>query len=115
MFDRFRRIFGTTERRSTSQFGSLQDPLTAMLFGGYGPTASGISVTPATALRCTIVFACVKVIAETVCELPLKLYRKRPDGGRDLADEHPLFALLTDAPNAWTPASEFKLAMTTSW
>jgi HK97 family phage portal protein len=115
MFGSFKRLFRGTERRSTSQFGTLQDPLTALLLGGYAPTGSGISVTPGTALRCSIVFACVKVIAETICELPLKLYRKRADGGRDLADDHPLFPLLTDAPNEWTPASEFKLGMTASW
>jgi HK97 family phage portal protein len=115
MFDRFKWIFGATERRSTSQFGSLQDPLTALLLGGHGPTMSGINISPQTALRCSVVFACVKILSETIAELPLKLYRKRPDGGRDLAEDHPLYWLLTDAPNAWTPISEFKLSMTATW
>ena len=51
---------------------------------------SGINISPQTALRCSVVFGCVKVLSETVAELPLKLYRKRPDGGRDLAEDHPL-------------------------
>lgn len=99
------------EQRSTSKFGSLEE----MLLGVFGQTVSKIDVNPQTALSCTIVFACRKVIAETLSELPLKLYRKRADGGRDLADDHPLSALLTDAPNDWTPSSEFKLAMTARW
>ena len=60
---------------------------------------SGINISPQTALRCSVVFGCVKVLSETVGELPLKLYRKRPDGGRDIADDHPLHWLLADAPN----------------
>ena len=76
---------------------------------------SGINISPQTALRCSVVFGCVKVLSETVAELPLKLYRKRPDGGRDIADDHPLHWLLADAPNEWTPASEFKLSMTARW
>ena len=98
MFDRLKSLlFGGTERRSTSQFGSLQDPLTALMLGGHGPTMSGISISPQTALRCSVVFASVKALAETVAELPLKLYRKRLDGGRDPAEDHPLYWLLTDA------------------
>src|ERR1051326_1643305 len=112
---RFRSLFRDTERRSTAQFGSLQNPLTAMLLGAFQQTRSGIVVNPTTALRCSVVYACVKVIAETVAELPLKLYRKRDDGGRDPAEDHPLYWLLADAPNEWTPVSEFKLAMTARW
>lgn len=111
----FRNPFRGAERRSSASFGSLQDPLTAMLFGAFRQTASGIAVNPATALRCSVVYSCVKVIAETVAELPLKLYRKRDDGGRDPAEDHPLYWQLTDAPNEWTPISEFKLAMTAKW
>src|SRR3954447_13092765 len=99
MLGAIKRLFRGMERRSTSQFGTLQDPLTALLLGGHGPTMSGISISPQTALRCSVVFACVKVLSETIAELPLKLYRKRSDGGRDLADDHPLHWLLTDAPN----------------
>ena len=94
LFSAIRSLFRGTEQRSTSQFGSLQDPLTALLLGGHGPTMSGINISPQTALRCSVVFGCVKVLSETVAELPLKLYRKRPDGGRDLADDHPLHWLL---------------------
>src|SRR5436190_14421070 len=111
----FRNPFRGAERRSSASFGSLQNPLTAMLLGAFRQTASGIAVNPTTALRCSTVYACIKVIAETVAELPLKLYRKRDDGGRDPAEDHPLYWLLTDAPNDWTPVSEFKLAMTARW
>jgi phage portal protein BeeE len=78
MFDCLKSLFGGMERRSTSsQFRSLQGPLTALLLGGQGPTMSGINISPQTALRCSVVFGCVKVLSETVGELPLKLYRKQ--------------------------------------
>jgi hypothetical protein len=107
LFSALRSLFRGTEHRSTSQSGSLQDPLTALLLCGHGPTMSGINISPQTALRCSVVFGCVKVLSETV--------GKRPDGGRDVADDHPLHWLLADAPNEWTPASEFKLSMTARW
>jgi hypothetical protein len=81
LFSALRSLFRGTEHRSTSQFGSLQDPLTALLLGGHGPTMSGINISSQTALRCSVVFGSVKVLSETVGELPLKLYRKRPIAG----------------------------------
>lgn len=83
-----------------------RDPVIAEWFGGRG-TASGQSVTPATALQVTAVFACVRVLAESVASLPLILYERRKDGGKDRATSNPLFRLLHDQPNRWQTSFEF--------
>ncbi|MBI0435419.1 phage portal protein [Roseomonas sp. KE0001] len=104
-------LFSAPESRAAS--GTLRDPWTAILLGGAGPTAAGISVSAETAMRCTAVYGAVKVLAETVSQLPLHLYRRAADGGRERADDHPLESLLSDVANPWTPASEFRLVLQT--
>lgn len=74
---------------------------------GAGPTAAGVSVTPETALRSTTVLACCKVIAESVAQLPVHLYRRDGDA-RERVTDHPLSAVLGDAANEWTTASDFR-------
>lgn len=92
----------------------LTDPALIEILGGSGPTASGVSVTTANAMRCPAVFGAVRVLAESVASLPVHVYRKTPDGGRERASDHPLEAILSDAANPWTPASEFRLLMETA-
>lgn len=78
---------------------------------GASPSASGIAVTPETAMRCPTVYASVKVIAESVAQLPLHLYRRTSDGGKERATGHPLAELLNGQANDWTSAFEFRLFM----
>lgn len=109
MFDRLKSIIGF-EKKSTLANPS---PELLALFGAT-PTASGAVVTPDTAMRCTTVFASVKVIAESVAQLPLHLYRRTGDGGKERAADHPLAELLHDQANDWTSAFEFRLFMQTA-
>jgi len=74
-------------------------------------TASGILVSPDNALRCTAVFAGVRVRTETLGQLPIHLYKRGADGAKSRADDHPLYRLLHDRPNAWTSAAEFVLQL----
>jgi HK97 family phage portal protein len=110
MLQRFKALLGIGERRD----GTLKDPWTALLLG-VTPTAAGVSVSPETAMRCAPVFACVRVIAETIAQLPLHLYERLPNDGRKRATDHPLYLLLAEAANDWTPASEFRLVMQTNF
>jgi HK97 family phage portal protein len=73
---------------------------------GY-QTASGLRVSPESAMRVSTVYACVRVIAETIASLPLVIYRTLPDGGKTLASDHPLFRLLHDKPNISQTSYEF--------
>ena len=57
------------------------------------------------------VYACVRVIAETTASLPLILYRRRADGGKDRADADPLYDLLRTKPNPFQTSMEFREQM----
>lgn len=65
----------------------------------FGSSGAGKSVTPTTAMRLSAVYACVRVIAETIASLPLNVYEITPDGSRKATD-HPLYRLLHDEPNS---------------
>jgi HK97 family phage portal protein len=73
---------------------------------GY-QTATGLRVSPESAMRVAAVYACVRVVAETVASLPLIIYKATPDGGKVRATDHPLFDRLHDAPNPWQTSFEF--------
>lgn len=64
----------------------------------YGADKSNISVNENTALTFSTVFACVRVIAETIATLPLFVYKIK-NGNRIRAYEHSLYGLLHNAPN----------------
>lgn len=83
----------------------------AALIDAGAATAAGRHVSPATAMRCTTVAACVRTIAEAVAQLPLHAYRRGANGGKTRAVDHPLYRLLHDAPNPWTSSYEWRRAM----
>ena len=55
-------------------------------------------VSPQTAMRMTTVFACNRVIAETLSSISLNVF-KRTEGGKEKAFDHPLYNLLKNQPN----------------
>lgn len=57
-----------------------------------------IQINHNTALTYSAVYACVKVIAETISTIPLFVYRERK-GYKEKATEHNLYTLLHDFPN----------------
>lgn len=62
-------------------------------------SASGKKVTEESALQITAVYACVRVLAETLAGLPLHVYRYNSSGGKEKYRNHPLYKLLHDEPN----------------
>lgn len=81
---------------------------------GYGSrTASGPVVTPETALRLTAVYRCVAILAQTIAALPLQIYRRMPDGGKERATNNPLYGLLHDQPNPWQTSYDFRSLLMT--
>jgi HK97 family phage portal protein len=54
------------------------------------------------------VYACVRVIAETCSSLPLVLYKRRADGGKDRAEGDPLYDLLKYRPNPFQTSMEWR-------
>jgi HK97 family phage portal protein len=73
--------------------------------------ARGGSVTPRSAESVSAVYACVSAIAETIASLPLILYRRTGDDGRERAKDHPLYKVLHDSPNGQQTALEFRESM----
>ena len=74
---------------------------------GAGVNHAGIAVTPDIALKASAVYACVKILAETIATMPLAIHRELPGGGRVPAPEHPLDELIRFQPNSWQTAVEF--------
>ena len=71
---------------------------------GYGYSAS-VEVTEETALQVSAVWACVRLLSQTVASLPLIVYRKT-DKGRELAPDH-WFMRLMERPNQYQTRYEF--------
>jgi HK97 family phage portal protein len=64
----------------------------------FGPTPSGKTVNERTAMATSAVYACVRVLSETIASLPLHVYR-RTGQGKEKAMDHGLYYLLHDEPN----------------
>jgi len=77
-------------------------------YGATLETDSGVYVDEATALKYLTVFACVSLVAGDVARLPLNLYRKRKDGGKDQVTDHRLYDLLHNAPNSETASFNWR-------
>jgi HK97 family phage portal protein len=95
-------------RRLSESRSSISDPnhWIARITNQFS-TKSGLQITPESALNTSTVFACVRVISETVASLPLLVYRKLADGGKEVFDNHPLYYILHDSPNPWQTKFEF--------
>lgn len=81
-----------------------------MLGGGWNRSAAGVSVTEESALSYSPVYACVRIIAESIAGLPLILYTQN---GRDRqrAAQHPLYYLLKEQPNPVMTSFELRELM----
>ena len=78
-----------------------------------GQSAAGKRVNERSAMQTSAVYACVRVISESVASLPLHLYKYNENGGKEKAINHPLYHLLHDEPNPeMTAYSFFEVALT---
>ena len=89
-----------------------QDAVSSAASFFMGTSIAGKAVNERSAMQMTIVFACVRVIAETLAALPLHVYQET-DTGRDRAKNHPLYRLLHDEPNAEMTSFVFRETMMT--
>jgi len=77
-------------------------------FIGRGSNSTGVRVTPDTALALPILQNCVSLLAESVAQLPLELYRREAEGQRAAAISHPLYDVLRYQPNGFQTPFEFR-------
>jgi HK97 family phage portal protein len=72
----------------------LTGPLSWLLAARAGSTVSEDG-----SLALPTIYACVRVLSEDVASLPLLLYRRQADGGKERATDHPLYEVLHSQPN----------------
>lgn len=91
---------------------SSSDPRYLELFGGYA-AASGLHVTPDSAMRVAAVYACVERIAGGIATLPCNVYERSWDPTRRRyirreVEDAPMWWLLNEEPTpAWTSAAHW--------
>lgn len=83
----------------------------AEMFGGHSLTESGANVTERTAMQCAAVLSCTRIVSETIASLPLKVYKRLPNGGKEAAIDHPLFDVLGLNPNPDNTSFEWRESM----
>lgn len=83
-------IFKSRDKPQNALMGSMQ------FF--FGRSAAGQTVNERTAMQVTAVYACVRILSESIAGLPLHVYRYK-DQGKEMVPGHPLYPLLHDEPN----------------
>lgn len=102
----FKRLKDWWQRRS-----GVTTPARWLLQMLNSETKSGVSVDAVNAMWVPAVYACVKVLAESVASLPLHVYRRGPGNSREIDRAHPLYGVLHDQPNRWQTSLEFREMM----
>lgn len=81
-------------------------------FHGVGQeSAAGVRVSPEAARRANAVYCCVGIRAETIASYPLLVYKRLPNGDKELASQHPNYRLLHEQPNSWQTSFEWREMM----
>ena len=89
-----------------------QDSVSAAPTFYFGTSSAGKSVTAQTALQLSTVYACIRVISESIASLPLGVYESTIDGNKK-AENHSLYRLLHDEANAEMTSFVFREVMLT--
>ncbi|PQL04908.1 phage portal protein [Pantoea ananatis] len=80
----------------------------------WGKSSSGKTVSADKAMRLSAVWACTRLLSESVSTLPLKVYQRQPDGSRVLALDNPVYQVLCRRPNLEMTPSRFMLSVVAS-
>ena len=79
----------------------------------FGQSAAGKPVTESTAMQMAAVYACVRVLSESIASLPLHVFVRGENGNQEKAEDHPLFFLLHDEPNPEMSSFSFRETLMT--
>jgi len=74
-------------------------------------TTTGVRISPESSMRLSAVYACVRVLSETLAVLPFCLYQKNANGGHTEVTDHWLYRLLAKRPNRYQNAFEWREMM----
>ena len=65
----------------------------------FGRSNSGKTVNERSAMQMTAVYACVRILSESIAGLPVHAYKYTDSGSKEKAIKHPLYRLIHDEPN----------------
>ena len=85
-------IFDRLFRRESRASIKSSDPFLAEYFNAGGPRAH---VDPARASGLAVAQACISIVSQNLAAIPLTTYRIGANGGREKADDHPLYAIMS--------------------
>lgn len=93
---------------------TLADPDLNQKLGGFfgGTTYVGKAVNDSAAMQVTTVWACVRLLAETMGAMPSGIYRAEKSGNATKVDDHPLHEVLIETPNSDMDGLNFREART---
>jgi HK97 family phage portal protein len=74
-------------------------------------SGSGLRVSADSAMRLTAVYACVRILSETMASLPFVLYRTDASGGKVRVTDHWLYRLFARRPNRFQNPFEWREMM----
>ncbi|OQY26228.1 MAG: phage portal protein [Candidatus Cloacimonetes bacterium 4572_55] len=105
------KIFGFLRPKQQASSHSVWDDFWYNAVGSL--TSSGVAVTPENAMKVASIWACNKVISETVAMLPLIMYRRCGNEGKERAKDQHLYSILRYSPNDHLTSFEFRETMQT--
>ncbi|MGR6497993.1 phage portal protein [Pseudomonas fulva] len=111
---------GTAAAKPSASMSSWLSKSIRLSDGGFwsaflgAQSSSGKAVTVDKAMRLSAVWACVRIISTSVAGLPLSIYRRLPDGGRETARDFPLYDVVHNSPNEDMAAFHFWQAVVAS-
>jgi HK97 family phage portal protein len=100
-------------RRDVKDEGPIttsHDLLKGFLLAYGAQSAAGIRVDPRTAMRCHAVFAAVRVLFETVGQLPINVIRVDSNGARKIVTDLPVSKIIATRgrPNTWMSSQDLR-------
>ncbi len=99
----FTKIIG---RENRGEPVKISDPYLGEFFNQSGRYGGTVSNDRASGLATAN--ACISIISTTLASMPLNLYQRTANGGREKAVEHPLYAALHNQPNQTMTAFELR-------
>lgn len=96
-------------RAQTTQQNADVDMSDRRLLEILGVDLGELNVKGKNALKEATVYACIRILADAVSKLPLKIYQQKDGAPREV--EHSLSPLLKLRPNPWMSARDFKKAV----
>lgn len=101
---KFKDIFSFTRDKPKDQVGQGSPFF-------FGRTTSGKVINEKNAMQASAVYACIRVLSETVASLPISVFSYGEDGGKVKEHEHPLYRILHSEPNPEMTAYTLKEVM----